>query len=436
MDNREFSALISAVGGRTVTVYVTVSTTITEIKQAIEPLLSIPLWQQRLLYNGHELDGNSSLEHLGIPSDCLTVSFSVIQCVRQKVYVIGGRCGGGGGHVDACASTFALNLNTMSWDMLPAMPQSREDPIPILVDGNLFSIGGRGEGESALSRVDMFDMNSESWIEAPPLAMACCDLGAVLLEGKLYAIGGHAGHTRGEDHEQVRGNVNVFHLSTRTWVPARPMLTPRAAFELVCVEGLLYVIGGLSGRLNIFERAAEVFDPRSGEWARLPDMGVGRTGFQAVDLEGKIYVMGGFFDSDFVATQHCEAFDPCTEMWSVLPPMLTARSNFRAVVLDGQIYVIGGETEAEESTSNVESLDPATMVWTSVSAMHAARHSFAVAVFNNNIYVAGGIFHQNPGLIETYISNVEVFEPMNNTWTVLPNMPMPRAQCAAFADHA
>jgi N-acetylneuraminic acid mutarotase len=60
--------------------------------------------------------------------------------------------------------------------------------------------------------------------------------------------------------------------------------------------------------------------------------------------------------------------------------MPTARGGLGAAVVDGKIYAIGGFDSILTIVSNNEMYDPTNNSWTTLMSMHTARAHFGIAV--------------------------------------------------------
>jgi len=103
--------------------------------------------------------------------------------------------------------------------------------------------------------------------------------------------------------------------------------------------------------------------------------------------------------------------------------MPTARWGLSTSVVDGKIYAIGGGNIIYGVTylSTLEVYDPVTDTWTRKADMPSGRACAAASVVNGKIYVIGG----SPRA-ETYTTTVEEYDPATDTWTRKADMPTAR----------
>ncbi|GMR33082.1 hypothetical protein PMAYCL1PPCAC_03277, partial [Pristionchus mayeri] len=106
--------------------------------------------------------------------------------------------------------------------------------------------------------------------------------------------------------------------------------------------------------------------------------------------------------------------------WTAIAPMKSGRYGMGAAVLNGMIYVVGGYVAGgnyDPSFSNVEVYDPDTQGWTLIAPMKTRRYGMGVAVLNGQIYVVGGAEYAGE-----YFDIVERYDPRTNTWTTLNSL--------------
>jgi kelch-like protein 17 (actinfilin) len=183
----------------------------------------------------------------------------------------------------------------------------------------IYVVGGRGDDDTRLSKMELYDPHNTSWKQLAAMAGPRYVHGCVALEGKLYAVGG-----RGAAYETL-DTAEVYDPQTDGWQPLAKMTTARAAFGLAAVGGKIYAIGGWTRGSTL--ASVEAYDPQLGSWALVASMSVNRSGHASVVLEGKICIMGG--DGDVGGTlDTVEVYDPQANGWqrvASMPQGLTMR---------------------------------------------------------------------------------------------------------------
>jgi N-acetylneuraminic acid mutarotase len=163
-----------------------------------------------------------------------------------------------------------------------------------------------------------------------------------------------------------------------------------------------------------------------GIWQTLAPMPTARQELATAALNGKIYAIGGY-DSSGTPTNIVEVYDPATNTWSSAHPIPRALHHNSAAVAAGKLYSFGGPST---QTFVYDELNDS---WSEVASMlffHALTP--AVGVFNDKIYVAGGA---NGGVGNSMQNQVEVYDPVANTWSALQSMRFGRNHCGgAFID--
>jgi N-acetylneuraminic acid mutarotase len=290
----------------------------------------------------------------------------------------------------------------------------------------------------------MAQMPQSPWSKAAPFPEPDEELYGVAANGKMYVIGGWGeGKARGVNYE--------YDPATDKWAKKRSMPRPAHHAALAAMNGKIYVIGGfvapqetgipVGGAWEPIDDVWE-YDPAADSWKTLAPLPSKRGSAVAVEVGGKIYVIGGvttvegskdpfftFFGPARVLTTN-EVYDPATNKWESRQPMTVARNHAFAGAVDGKVYVIGGRTGhgfilSATNTDVVEEYNPAADMWSAPKErMPTPRSGGAWATYGGRILVAGGEVTTKE-LVGAF-RGIEAYEPATNSWTALPEMPMPR----------
>jgi hypothetical protein len=251
----------------------------------------------------------------------------------------------------------------------------------LLGSGKILVAGG--ESIEIRSSAELADpMTGTSMLTAPMKERRSRHAAALLASGKVLVVGGGA--------SGVIGDVSSSELldpATNTWSDG-PVMSGGHAFATATTltDGRVVVVGGL--RPN-----TDVYDPATNTFARAGNLLETRVGHVAVLLpSGKVLVAGGYVKPPPSAevTRSAEVFDPATKMWTRLPDMPTPRGNATATRLqNGLIMVAGGRVELTP-LNYVDFYDEKTNTWSSGSPMvlpHALHTANAMP--NGDVIVMG-----------------------------------------------
>ena len=159
----------------------------------------------------------------------------------------------------------------------------------------------------------------------------------------------------------------------------------------------------------------DVSPPSPGQWQTLAPTSTKRQEVAYVQAGGRFYLAGG-------TTKH-ERYNPATNSWEQVEPLPTKLDHIQGVELGGKIYYIGGLAAwPSPDVGTVYVYDPATDTFSEGAPMPAGRSRGAggVAVHDGKIYYAGGL-HDGKA-----VAWFDVYDPVTETWTQLPNMPRVR----------
>jgi len=294
------------------------------------------------------------------------------------------------------------------------------DPLPMASNpsGDIF-VGEFGGGKvTALRPVSL-----GCWEAKAPAPMPVLDAAGAALDGKLYAVGGKnsSGHL---------STLWIYDPTTNAWSQGADM--PGPAVEdaaAVALNGKLYVFGGATGPFSGAVSNAAVYTPASNSWAALTDMPTARGGVTAQVLDGLIYVLGGMSGSG-ASLSTVEVYNPGTNTWSTAPSLANPRDNAGSAVLNGNIYVFGGRNRLADGTTilgemkSVEMFNPASNTWIERTPMPTGRRSMSVGTIDGKAQVAGG--ETNANVSSGVFEQNEEYDPVTNSWRTLTKVPTPK----------
>ena len=270
----------------------------------------------------------------------------------------------------------------------PLLVNNSEFPLAE-ANGKLYVLGGYPPemGPNRTSRtVQVYDIASNTWQLGPQLPQPNNHGMAASVNGKIYLIGGQT-----TDDQQGATAVNtVYELDPAlgTWVEKATMPTARSGGVAVALGGKIYVAGGRVPRGNDFA----VYDPAANTWEVLPDLPSQRNHLIGAAINGRVHFAGGRLGNGLspLKSDANEVFDPQTRTWSTAAPMLRGRSGMNGVVARGCFHVWGGEAPTG-MTPDHDYYDPRNNTWTSLRDMPTPIHGVVGSAFVNNlIWVTGG----------------------------------------------
>ncbi len=271
------------------------------------------------------------------------------------------------------------------------------------------------------------EVTASSWTSMTPMPTARGGVGVAVVDGRIYAIGGLNGNN------QPVSTTEEYDPQTNGWTSKMPMPTPRSGFAIAIYENKIYCIGGTVG--NGYVGNNEVFDPKSNTWETKTSMPTPRADLGANIVDDKIYLMGGKRYSNispfFNETNINEAYDPANDIWTTKTPIPTSVQGYASAVEDGKIYLMGGSLESLSLENTV--ITDATQVydaqnesWSLAASMPKANTYGAAAATEGfmapaSIYCVGGYSGGE------FSSQVQAYDWMNNSWSLVESMPTARA---------
>lgn len=295
------------------------------------------------------------------------------------------------------SSSVGPTAGTGRWEMLPegTQPTQRHENGYVEVGGRFYLVGGRGS-----KAVEIFDPATRTWSTGamPPIEMH--HFQAVEHGGKIYVVGAMTGRY---PTEPPIPDVYVYDPATDRWSkgPEIPADRRRGGAGAVVHDGWIYVVAGIqNGHTDGHVAWLDAFNPRTGEWRRLPDAPRARDHFQVGVVGGRMYAAGGRRSTvapgqGFSLTvPEVDVYDFRAGSWTTLPAssnIPTPRAGSTTAVMDGLVLVLGGESGAQQPAhAEVEALDPRSGRWTALAPMIQGRHATQAIVHDDRLYIAAG----------------------------------------------
>ena len=225
-----------------------------------------------------------------------------------------------------------------------------------------------------------------------------------------------------------------------SWATKASMHFSRNGAGAAAINGIVYVIGGNqryntsdTGFSSVSINSTEAYDPATDTWVEKAPMPTSREGLGVEAFEGKIYCFGGRnVSKDYsISINVNEVYDTEIDSWETRMPMPTARSGLQASEVGEKIYLIGGSIESEsssiaEKSAQVEIYDPVTNTWATGSPIPTAVARYASAVLDGKIYVISGVASDS-----TRTNLTQIYDPKTDEWSLGAAIPMSVSNAAA-----
>lgn len=274
----------------------------------------------------------------------------------------------------------------------------------LLPDGRVLVIGGYNLPQQWLSDAEVYDPERDTWtIVSPRYSHGLTHSATVMPDGRVLVVGGNTGSGRSTDR------VEIFDPLTSAWTEAQPLAADRANHTAqLLADGRVLVAGGWGGANTPIDGDALLYDPRSDTWTATGPMVQPRIWAQSVRLlDGRVLVAGGITLKDQYIPRisaSAEIYDPASNTWTVAPDMAQPRySHFLTVRPDGQVLVFGGARDwdccytRDSFVRELELYDPVANHWRTVGELPQPRAQAGAALLpDGRVWLAGGRTNGQP----------------------------------------
>uniref|UniRef100_A0AAQ5Z7Z4 BTB domain-containing protein n=2 Tax=Amphiprion ocellaris TaxID=80972 RepID=A0AAQ5Z7Z4_AMPOC len=249
-----------------------------------------------------------------------------VAVLKGQLYVFGGKMYYGIN--DTLSSVYRYDPLQNSWESLADMQEKRCSFSAVVLDGNIYTIGGHCHPDY-IDSVERYCATTNTWSFTWPLDLPLSGHVAKVAQGRLFVSGG-----QNSDYLCL-ASMFLYHPETGSTYLAN-MPKPRAHHCMETLGEHLYVAGGVTTADNmtvVDQLACEVYSPAEDSWTAFTSLSVPHVGAASAVLEGKFYVLGGYSQEDFSDTKMVHRYDRATWRWENMGKMPGPNSDIRASVL-------------------------------------------------------------------------------------------------------
>ena len=316
----------------------------------------------------------------------------------------------------AIGMTGVVNVSggACSWAAGPDMPMADTRSVGVFfpANGKFYVMGGRDINNVELTNPFEYDPGSNSWTTKSATYpdtftnnMAC---GVLTDSGTPYIY-----CAAGSNFVSQTGTGRVFRydpisdsiitVAGGDWPPGASSILPGG---FTVFNNTLVVLGGFDIPNGLGTNQIWQFTPNPAGWVQKNAVLPVPLGYLPTTTIGSLVYTGGGADiTGGVLTDTTNAFvyDPVADSINTITPVTDATSNTRAVNFCGLMYVLGGNFNAP--TNEVQIYDPVSNTWSVGTPFAIAGRNFAADTDGtNNIWKAGGY---DSGL--AIIASMEIF---------------------------
>lgn len=181
------------------------------------------------------------------------------------------------------ATVWALDPDAATWRDLAPMPEGRLGHRMLAIGQTLYVIGGVGDS----GRVLAYDVAGGTWMAGAEMPSPRDHLAAVVVDGEIWAIGGRSG---GQNH----GRVDIYDPGTDHWREGPPLPDPTSGATEGLLDGVILMSGGENPN-GVIDRHWQL-DTTLGDaaaWEPLPSPPLTVHGAHGATLDGRFLIVGG-----------------------------------------------------------------------------------------------------------------------------------------------
>lgn len=251
-----------------------------------------------------------------------------------------------------------------------------------------------------------------SWQRGGDAPEGRTEVAAAMVSGRIVVAGGFTQDGHASAH------ADLYDPTTDRWsrLPDLPLAVHHA---MAASDGRrMYVAGGYAAGTALTGASRRVFSIRPGEarWSELPRLPVSRAAGGAAVVAGRLYVVGGTFGATPRLARRSFVLDLRTRRWTAFAGVPQAREHLGAAAVGDRIYLLGGRN-AVQRFKRADAWDVGERRWVGLRDMPTARGGTSAAARNGRVVSIGGESSAGTN------GEVEEFDPRTGRWRQLPPLP-------------
>lgn len=217
----------------------------------------------------------------------------------ERLWIVGGSAnlrepGNPEGPRDPLASGLLYDPDSGQWEEGPTLQNERIEPVVLVAQGRLYTIGGSNAQKVTLDSVESIGAGESQWQYVAPLPVPMRQFAGCELDGQLYVCG--------------KPGFFAYDPTTDRWDASLPPLSVSPQAPLMTAHrGEIWVLGGYPSK------ETWRFSPQTHRWRRGPDLPTEQSWAAAASHQDRLLVIGG---AHWSATHQLFVFDDRTYFYN------------------------------------------------------------------------------------------------------------------------
>jgi len=296
--------------------------------------------------------------------------------------------------VAAALPTSARGVDGCLWDSIAPAPIARIEGPSVVVDDEVYVFGGFfNQALRATEQVHKYDPVLNTWTRLADMPETVTHAGFAVDGHTVWVVGGFRGNHPGP----VVASVRKYDILSDSWSNGPALPAPRGSGGMARLGRELHYYGGVSTdkETDLGDHFVLDLDNPVG-WTSAAPMPVPRNHFGSAELGGRAYAVGGQFrhedDPEDITNVH--AFDPVTGMWSEVASLPFGRSHTEpgTFVMGGRLIIVGGRANGigNPALPDISAYDPVLDTWTALPPMPVGLVAPIANAYADRIFISSG----------------------------------------------
>ncbi|ORX94656.1 galactose oxidase [Basidiobolus meristosporus CBS 931.73] len=261
--------------------------------------------------------------------------------VDGKIYLVGGQEGSRRGDVYGTKATRIFSPTTNSWGYGKDAPDARERAASVVVNDNLYIIGGAKAGDELISYSNTWSYTpaTDTWKELASLPDRYYDAAACSVNETIYVFGGFPSNS---DVPIPYNTTLAYSIKSDTWSQEQPLPAPLAETACVSVGTDIYLFGGVQyiDEQYVHSDQIHIYDTVKKTWSKSGSTPKSTRAFAVALVQDRVYLVSA-------ESNQLLAYDLKKKRWVSGYPKIPGHPRVAPSVVSVRdvLYVIGGQVD-------------------------------------------------------------------------------------------
>ncbi|KAF7250961.1 Kelch-like protein 34 [Varanus komodoensis] len=264
--------------------------------------------------------------------------YSTLRNQKTRIILLGGMIANEGPSKDVVA----FDVYNHKWQILTQAQDRVQNHCVCTIGNFLYVLGGEIEDlqcdpksptSTVTNKVRRYDPRFNNWIQTSGMLEKRCQFSCCIFDNKIVAIGGKG------DGGSMHSSVEVYNVGRDTWTKVRDLPHKMHGHACTVCKDIIYISGGKYADQSNTSKDLYSLSTLGGGWEKQASMSVARFGHQMATIRDTVYTFLGLYEP----FSEIEKYNPDQNQWTRLRPLIYDRFSYGLAIVEETALLIGGK---------------------------------------------------------------------------------------------